>query len=138
MQILVERTRSKLSAVMPLGRPVYFPSPSASDPSTNSITLVLITIASKYGLGAETALTIAPAKPKQILLAGRDESKITPVIEKIKKIQPSIEVVFIKVDLLNNASVHQAVERIKETTDKLRYLIEQCRNHGAQGLRNFQ
>lgn len=79
MQILTERTRWKVSAVMPPARPVYFPSSRALDPVTKNVTLVLITGASKNGLGAETALIIAPAKPKQMLLAGRDESKITPL-----------------------------------------------------------
>jgi len=98
------------------------------------VTLVLITGASKNGLGAETALTIAPAKPEQLLLAGRDENKITPVIEEIKKIQRSIEVVFIKIDLLDNASIHRAVEQINDTTDKIHYLIN---NAGIMAPKDF-
>lgn len=104
------------------------------DPAINDVPLVLITGASKNGLGAATALTLALAKPKQILLAGRDESKITPVIEEIKKIQPSIAVVAIKIDLLDNASVHKAVEHIKNTTDRVHYLIN---NAGIMAPKDF-
>ena len=42
---------------------------------------VLITDTSEGGIAAETVMTLAWAKPKQIILADRTEAKVTPVLE---------------------------------------------------------
>ncbi|PQE25150.1 short-chain dehydrogenase protein [Rutstroemia sp. NJR-2017a BVV2] len=94
---------------------------------------VVITGPSKNGIGAETAITLASANPKKIILVGRTESKVTPVIESIKNINPSIEVAFVEIDLLSNKSVRQAAEKIKRLTDKIHVLIN---NAGVMAVRN--
>lgn len=45
------------------------------------------------------------------------------MIEAIKKVNPDIEVSFVKIDLLNNKSVRLAAENIKTLTDKIHILI---------------
>jgi short-subunit dehydrogenase len=60
---------------------------------------VLITGPSESGVGAQTAVSLAAANPKLIILAGRDESKIQPVIDQISKSEPDVAVTFISLDL---------------------------------------
>ncbi|KAG7009751.1 patulin synthase [Physcia stellaris] len=83
----------------------------------------LITGASQSGLGAETALILASAKPSHIILAGRSEDKISPVIEEIKKIDSSVKATYVKLDLLDNGSVRKAAEQIKSLTKKIDVII---------------
>jgi NAD(P)-dependent dehydrogenase (short-subunit alcohol dehydrogenase family) len=56
------------------------------------------------------------------------------VIEAIKKTNPSIEVAFVEIDLLNNKSVQQAADKIKALTDKIHVLIN---NAGVMVVRNY-
>jgi NAD(P)-dependent dehydrogenase (short-subunit alcohol dehydrogenase family) len=85
--------------------------------------LVVITGPSEASLGAEAAVTIAAAKPKHIVLAGRTRSKIDPVIESIKAVDSSIEVSFVTLDLLDNASVRKAAANIKTIIPHINILI---------------
>lgn len=94
----------------------------------------LITGPSKGGLGAEAAITLASANPAKILLAGRSESKITPVIDEIKKINPSVEVIFVSIDLADNSSVRKAADKINATVDKIDVLIT---SGGVMGVRTY-
>ncbi|CAF9904224.1 MAG: hypothetical protein HETSPECPRED_003445 [Heterodermia speciosa] len=83
----------------------------------------LITGASQGGLGAEIAVILASAKPSQVILAGRTEDKISPVIDEIKNIDSSVKATYVKLDLLDNASVRKAAEHIKSLTKKIDVLI---------------
>lgn len=65
---------------------------------------------------------------------GRTESKVASVIEAIKKVNSSIEVTFVEIDLLNNKSVRQAAEKIKALTNKIHVLIN---NAGVMAVRNY-
>lgn len=85
--------------------------------------LVVITGPSEASLGAEAAVTIAAAKPKHIVLAGRTRSKVDPVIERIKAVDPSIEVSFVTLDLLDNASVRKAAADIETLLSHIDILI---------------
>lgn len=95
---------------------------------------VLITGASRSGLGAETATAIATANPKHIILAGRTKDKVNPVIEKIKTTKPAVQVSFVNIDLLDNQSVRNAAKQIKSIAPKLDVLIN---NAGVMAVRNF-
>ena len=53
---------------------------------------ILITGTSDGGMGAETAFSLAHANPAQLLLLARSENKVTPLISKIKALNPSIKV----------------------------------------------
>ncbi|KAF7884648.1 uncharacterized protein EAF02_004984 [Botrytis sinoallii] len=94
----------------------------------------VITGPSENGIGAESAITLASAKPQKIILVGRTESKVISVIEAIRKINPDIEVFFVEIDLLNNKSVRQAAEKIKTLTDKIDVLIN---NAGVMAVKYY-
>ncbi|KAI0113592.1 putative short-chain dehydrogenase [Nemania sp. FL0031] len=79
----------------------------ASDVAAKTI---LITGASTGSLGAESARTMAFAK--HLILAGRNEAKIKPVLEKIQALNPSGKTTFVQVDLASNKSVRRAAAEI--------------------------
>ncbi|KAI9692623.1 MAG: hypothetical protein M1820_009500 [Bogoriella megaspora] len=94
----------------------------------------LITGTSKGGIGAETAITLATAKPQQIILASRNREKIAPVIDEIKKSNSTVSVEFVHLDLLDNNSVRQAAQQIKSITPKIDVLIN---NAGVMAPKNY-
>lgn len=96
---------------------------------------IVITGASKGGLGAETALSLATANPAQIILAGRTESKITPVIEEIVSVNPAIRAQFVKLDLSDQKSIHETAVEILGLVDKIDILLN---NAGIMAVENFE
>ncbi|TGO61788.1 hypothetical protein BOTNAR_0123g00130 [Botryotinia narcissicola] len=72
---------------------------------------------SENGIGAESAITLASAKPHKIIL-----------------INPDIEVSFVVIDLLDNKSVRQAAEKIKTLTDKIDFIIN---NAGVMAVKHY-
>jgi NADP-dependent 3-hydroxy acid dehydrogenase YdfG len=84
---------------------------------------VLITGPSKSGVGAHTAISLAVGKPKLIILAGRDQSKIQPVIDQIAKSSPDVPVTFVRLDLASQASVRDAAKQIHSQIESLDLLI---------------
>ena len=96
---------------------------------------VLITGTSQSGIGAETAIILASANPKRIILASRTEAKVSPVIDEIKKTSPTVDVVFIELDLLDNSSVRKAAEKIKTVTNTIHGLVN---NAGVMAVRNYE
>ena len=109
--------------------------PNSHSPLLTTTRLVLITGTSKSGIGAETAITLASAKPKRLILASRTEAKVTPVIEEIKKTSPDVDVIFIEIDLLDNSSVRKAAEKVKAVTNKIHGLVN---NAGVMAVRTFE
>ena len=91
----------------------------------------LITGTSKSGIGAAVATGLAAAKPKLLILASRNESRVTPVIEDMKSENPNVEAVFLYLDLLDNETVHAAVEKVKNLTTKIDGLINDAGIMGA-------
>ncbi|TGO19480.1 hypothetical protein BTUL_0004g01190 [Botrytis tulipae] len=94
----------------------------------------VITGPSENGIGAESAITLASAKPQKIILVGRTESRVISVIEAITKINPDIQVSFVEIDLLNIKSVRQAAEKIKTLTDRIDVLIN---NAGVMAVKHY-
>ncbi|KAN0102084.1 NAD(P)-binding protein [Hyaloscypha variabilis] len=88
---------------------------------------IVITGPGVGGIGAETALSLAAGLPSTLLLAGRTESKITPLIATIRSQYPSITATFIPLDLASQASVRAAAASINSQVDKIDILI----NNGA-------
>ncbi|CEJ62596.1 hypothetical protein PMG11_11093 [Penicillium brasilianum] len=86
--------------------------------------LVVITGASHGGLGAHTCLCLAAANPAEIILLGRSEEKVSPVIKEISSISPSTVVRFIKIDLLSCASVRATAAEINASVSKIDVLLE--------------
>ncbi|KAH7132671.1 hypothetical protein B0J11DRAFT_522276 [Dendryphion nanum] len=85
--------------------------------------LVVITGASHGGLGGHTALFLAAGKPAEVLLLGRSEDRVSPVIEEIRKISPSTNARFVKIDLTSCASVRAAAAEINSLVSKIDVLI---------------
>jgi NAD(P)-dependent dehydrogenase (short-subunit alcohol dehydrogenase family) len=88
---------------------------------------VVITGPGADGIGAETAISIAAGSPSLIVLAGRTESKITPVISEIQAKHPSVSIKFVSLDLSSQASVRAAAATINSLIDKIDILV----NNGA-------
>ena len=87
--------------------------------------LDVITGPSKDSIAAEVAYNLASSSepPSQIILLGRTESKVQPVIEKISSINSSIKAQFIKVDLSDLKSVRQCANDVLAATSKIDTLI---------------
>ncbi|KAI1754833.1 hypothetical protein F4782DRAFT_463200 [Xylaria castorea] len=84
---------------------------------------VLITGPSEGGIGAEIAISLANANPSLIILAGRTEDKIKPVIRKIREINTSVQLTFVELDLSDQNSVRRAVELVSATVEKIDIII---------------
>lgn len=95
---------------------------------------VLITGPSKDGIGAEIAKTIAGGNPSQILLLGRNEEKIAPVIKEIQASSPGVKAIFIQCDLTDNSSVRKAAARVNSVVTKIDISIN---NAGVMAVRSF-
>ncbi|PVI03629.1 short-chain dehydrogenase [Periconia macrospinosa] len=94
----------------------------------------IITGPSAGGLGAELLVTLAAAKPAHYVLAGRTESKIAPVMDKIRAINPDIKLTFVQLDLLDNSSIRKAAAEIDAAVDKIDVLIN---NAGVAAKKEF-
>ncbi|KAI1148205.1 hypothetical protein F4825DRAFT_465101 [Nemania diffusa] len=84
---------------------------------------ILITGPSDGGIGAEIAISLAHANPSLIILAGRTEDKIKPVIRKIREIDDSVQLNFVQLDLSDQVSVRRAAKVISDTVDKIDIVI---------------
>ncbi|KAH8802824.1 hypothetical protein F5884DRAFT_803245 [Xylogone sp. PMI_703] len=74
--------------------------------------IVLITGPSEGSIGAESAISLARAGPKQLLLLGRNKAKVEPTIKAISEIDKNIDVKFFEVDLSSLESVRKAAQAI--------------------------
>ncbi|CZR51939.1 related to retinol dehydrogenase 12 [Phialocephala subalpina] len=85
----------------------------------------VITGTSTGGIGAATAIALAHSRPKTLFLASRSLSKTEPVIQEIKSIGPSINVIFVELDLSDLESVRKAAKGMinREEGQKIDYLI---------------
>lgn len=95
---------------------------------------VVITGPSDAGIGGQVAIALAKANPKLLILAGRSEAKITPVVEAIKKANAGVDVKILPLDLLSHESVRSAVKHIKAITPHVDFLIN---NAGVMATRKF-
>jgi NAD(P)-dependent dehydrogenase (short-subunit alcohol dehydrogenase family) len=86
---------------------------------------VLITGPTPGGIGAETALSLAAGDPKHLILAGRSQTKIQPVLDQISQAHPSVKISFVHIDLASQKSVRTAAEDVKTLLagDKIDVLI---------------
>ncbi|KAG4030267.1 hypothetical protein MFRU_012g00130 [Monilinia fructicola] len=96
---------------------------------------ILITGPSAGSIGAETAVSLAHAFPSTIILAGRSESKVFPVLESIHALNQSIATHFIHVDLASQKSIREAAASINGLVDKIDILIN---NAGVMAVPSFQ
>ena len=80
------------------------------------------------------AVALASASPQLLILAGRSRDKTAPVIQEIHDVDPKIQVEFVELNLLSNASVRRSVDNIKAITQNVDFLIN---NAGVMGTRTF-
>lgn len=62
-------------------------------------------------------MSLARAAPSTLILAGRSEDKIRPIIDQIQSIDSSIHVIFQMLDLSSLDSVRQAADSILKNSD---------------------
>lgn len=92
---------------------------------------VVITGPSNGSIGAQTALDFAAHNPARIILLGRSESKVSPVLAAIAALAPSVQTKFVQVDLADLASVRAAAEQIPTGVDVL------VNNAGVMALKTY-
>jgi NAD(P)-dependent dehydrogenase (short-subunit alcohol dehydrogenase family) len=64
-------------------------------------------------IGSEFAFSLSRnGSPSQIILLGRDQSKISPVIAEISRLNPSVETFYIPLDLSSEVSIRAAAHEI--------------------------
>lgn len=85
--------------------------------------LVLITGPSHGSLGAEVVLSLAKESPSTLILAGRDHSKVEPVIHRVKVLDEKIQVVFVPVDFSDLDSVRSAAADVSNKVEHIDVLI---------------
>ncbi|KAI4234024.1 MAG: hypothetical protein LQ352_008202 [Teloschistes flavicans] len=85
--------------------------------------VIVITGGSRGGLGAETAISLAAANPGRIILTGRNQGKVTPVIEQMKQLNSSIAIQFISLELGDQHSVRKAAAEINASVSRIDILI---------------
>jgi NAD(P)-dependent dehydrogenase (short-subunit alcohol dehydrogenase family) len=84
----------------------------------------VITGAGKPSIGSKMATDLAAASPHHILIASRTKAKVDPVLEDIKKINPTIKTTFVQLDLADHASVQRAAREIRAAAPKIDVLID--------------
>ena len=95
----------------------------------------MLTGGSENSLAAEAAITIASAKPAQIVIAARTKAKVDPVIEAIRAVDASIQVDFLPVDLADNASVRKAAAELNALVFHIDVLINSA---GVMAKKNYE
>lgn len=101
---------------------------------SSPIVIVVITGRSEASLGAEAAKALAHGRPKEIILAGRTESKVRPVMTEIAQINASIQTRFVSLDFSDLGSVRKAAKEINDCVSKVDILI--C-SAGIMGLEKY-
>ena len=87
------------------------------------MTSVVITGPSQNSVSGEAAVQLASASPALIILVGRDEANIQPIIEQIREENTSVQAEFVKADLTSNSAVRRAAARIVAKVKKVDILI---------------
>ena len=77
---------------------------------------------------------MASAKPGHLILAGRNETKIHPVIDRIKQIDNTIRVTYLPLDLCSNDSVRAAAAIVNSSEAKIDVLVN---NAGICGQKEY-
>ena len=87
-------------------------------------------------MAAEAAYCLAqsPSPPAQIVLLGRSESRIQPVIDRIGEINSSIKTAFIELDLSDLKSVRACATKVQSTTSVIDVLINSA---GIMALEDY-
>lgn len=79
--------------------------------------IILVTGANPGGIGESTAVSLAKASPKLIIVAGRSSSKLAATAEGIKETNPNVAVKQLILDLSSQESCRKAAHEILEAAD---------------------
>lgn len=88
-----------------------------------SIHIVLITGVSDDSIAGELAVQLSTAKLKLLILSVRAESKVRPIISKIKETKPNVETRFLNIELANLNIIRQAVENDLAHVSKIDHVV---------------
>lgn len=94
----------------------------------------LIIRARKRSTGAAVSTSIANGEHKRIILASPTETKVTSVIDEIKKPNPAVETDLVELDLLDNLSVRKVAKQINVITSTVYGMVNNAR---AMVVRNL-
>jgi len=92
---------------------------------------VIVVTGSNSGTGKACAIELAKHNPKCLFLSARSRAKFDDALKDVKKAAPDAKVKFLELDLSSFASVKQAAEAVKASTDRLDILIN---NAGIMGM----
>ena len=79
-----------------------------------SLPVVLITGVSEDSIAGELAVQISSAKPALLILTARTESRIAPIVEKIRASNSDVKTRFLQMDLSSFSSVRTAAESLQD------------------------
>ncbi|KAH0498791.1 hypothetical protein TgHK011_006028 [Trichoderma gracile] len=85
-------------------------------------TPVLVTGVANDSIAGELALQLSAAKPSLLILTARSESRVEPVVSKIRAKNPDVAVRFLKVDLASLADIRRAAKELDDVS-KIDHLV---------------
>ncbi|OQD74887.1 hypothetical protein PENDEC_c009G02810 [Penicillium decumbens] len=84
---------------------------------------VLITGVSPESIAGELAVQISAVDPKLLILSARAESKVTPIINKIKESKPNVATRFLNMELGDLHAIRNAVENDLADLPKIDHVV---------------
>ncbi|GIJ85018.1 hypothetical protein Asppvi_003873 [Aspergillus pseudoviridinutans] len=75
---------------------------------------ILVTGVSSDSIAGELALQLSSVDPALLILVARAESKVTPIVEKIRARHPNVATRFLQMDLGDLASIRAAVDSLSD------------------------
>jgi NAD(P)-dependent dehydrogenase (short-subunit alcohol dehydrogenase family) len=84
---------------------------------------VLITGVSEDSIAGELAVQLANVDPKLLILSARAESRVAPIVEKIQKAKPSVQTLFLNMDLGNMSAIRRAVHDDLQGVPQIDHLV---------------
>lgn len=84
---------------------------------------VLITGVSNESIAGELAVQISASNPKLLILSARAESKVTPIITKIKESKPNVATRFLNMELGDMGAIRKAVENDLADVSKINHVV---------------
>ncbi|KAK1239639.1 hypothetical protein MKX07_001093 [Trichoderma sp. CBMAI-0711] len=83
---------------------------------------ILITGVANASIAGELALQLSAAKPSLLILTARSESRVEPVVSKIKAKHPDVAVRFLQLDLASLADIRRAAKELDDVP-KIDHLV---------------
>ncbi|ETS01728.1 putative short-chain oxidoreductase [Trichoderma reesei RUT C-30] len=83
---------------------------------------ILITGVANDSIAGELALQLSAAKPSLLILTARSESRVEPVVSKIKAKHPDVTVRFLQLDLASLADIRRAAKELDDVP-KIDHLV---------------